>query len=185
MPTLRASATAIVLLASLTACVGDEEPWTSPSPSPSARPDPVDGPCLVTREQLNEITGTEQTIVEVPSEGLAEFICATTLDDRYVVMQWFLEEPSAGRPQTHQEQRIELDDLGLTVEEASLGKGQTSWVGMGKPIAYPYAQVNAQVNDQSLEVMITAYDEGSPLTVVQIREESLALARAVVAATSK
>ncbi len=165
---------ALALARAVVAAKGADAARTSPSSSLE--------PCLVTPAQLEEITGTQQTIQEIPSEGRAEFNCVTTLDDRSVIMQWFVQEPWKNRPRTHAKQRVELDDLKLTVEEVDLGEDQNGWVGAGRPIGYPHAQVNALTDDQWLQITVIAYDRRSPLPLSQIREETLALARAVVAA---
>ncbi|WP_457205332.1 hypothetical protein, partial [Nocardioides sp. P5_C9_2] len=98
---LSAAVLALVLVAG--GC-GDEA--ASPPPAPSgAEPGTT---CLVTAEQLAEITGTPQEVreVDVPGGGLGtELACDTAEDEREVSMEWSLQKPFIDPPPTFEEQR--------------------------------------------------------------------------------
>lgn len=181
---LRRTAVSLALLAALAAC-GDPDDETTESPEPTPTQTAADtpsaaGPCLVTEQELQDISGTAQTLEEVPSDGLAELICQTAADERGVVMLWSVEK---GGDQTAEGQRDELDGLDLQVSPADLGDGQTGWIGVGKPVGYPHAQLKTLLADQQvLEVTLTTYDTDSALTGRDLGEETLELSSSLVSA---
>ncbi|KRF35019.1 hypothetical protein ASG94_12870 [Nocardioides sp. Soil805] len=173
---LSTAALALVLLAG--GC-GDEEP--SPEPNGSAgEPEPA---CLVTAEQLAEITGTPQEVreVDVPGGGLGtELACETVLDEREVSMRWSLREPGIDPPPTLEEQRTYVEDPGNEVETVDLGAGQSGWVGFGTSAGLTGANVVTLLDDLMFQTSVTAYDD-TGVSVEKVRDEALALAEAVVA----
>lgn len=178
---LSTAALALVLLAG--GC-GDEEP---PQPSAGSGAEP-ESPCLVTSEQLTEITGTTQEVreVDVPGGGLGtELACDTVADERDVSMEWSLREPSIDPPPTHEEQRTFVEDRGNEVAEADLSDGRSGWVGFGTSGGHAGANVVTVLDDLLLQVSVTAYDADSGVGVAQVKDEALALAEAVVAARSE
>ena len=182
-PNLRPAAVAVLLLATLAACGEDEPRAADPTPStPTA-----DTPCLVTADQLKEITGTSQEIreVEVPGGGLGtQLFCETALDEREVAMTWSLQEPFIDPPPSHEEQRTFVEEDEMVVEEADLGEGQSGWVGAGRVFDHSEARVVTLLGDLMLHVEVNADDDGT-VSSSQIKDEALALARAVVAARGK
>jgi hypothetical protein len=178
---LSALVLALVLLAG--GC-GDEEP----SPPPAASGGEPESACLVTAEQLAEITGTPQEVreVDVPGGGLGtQLACDTAEDERTVSMEWSLREPLIDPPPTHEEQRSFVEDPGNEVAEAELGDGQPGWVGFGPSAGHAAAKVVTLLDDLMLHVSVTAWDDDSGVGVAQVRDEALALAEAVVAARSE
>lgn len=180
----RLSAVALVLMAALAGCGDDTVTDTDPDKAGQSAPADA-GPCLVTAEQLEEITGTAQTIqeVDVPDDLGANQTCGTQLDERDVSMKWSLSEPFIDPPPTHEEQRVQVEDPGLTVEEADLGDGQDGWIGAGQYAGLPRARIYTILDGLALSVEVTATDKDAGLQKDEIADEALQLARAVVVAS--
>ena len=181
----RLSAVSLVLIATLAGC-GDDDVVTDQYPDKSGQSAPADaGPCLITAEQLEEITGVPQTIqeIDVPDGLGAEQACGTLLDERDVSMRWSLSEPFIDPPPTHEEQRVQVEDPGLKVEEADLGDGQDGWIGAGQYSGLPRARVYTILDGLELSVEVTATDRDAGLQKDDIADQALQLARAVVVAS--
>ena len=172
---------AVLVLLGATACAADDEPEVSPAPTTP----PAASPCLVSADELTDLTGTPQEVreVELPDGGLGtELFCETVLDERDVSMEWKLREPGVDPPPSLEEQRTLIDDPGMTPEEVDLGGGFSGWAASGRPIGLAEAQVVALLDDLMLHVTVTAHDDDSGLGPADVEDEALGLARAVVAA---
>lgn len=178
-PMLRAIA-ALALLVPLAAC-GDEPSSSRPRSGSSTAPAEV-APCLVDEDTLAELTGTGQSIeeVDVPDELGADLNCETSVDDRDVQMKWSLSDPFIDPPPTHEEQRDDVEEAGMAAAEADLGSGLVGWVAAGFVFDHEEARVIATLQEQVLHVEVNAADDAA-VSRSQIRDEALALARAIVA----
>ena len=164
----------------LSACGGTPSgaptPSSAPTPTPTSRRTPdVAPPCLVSAEQLAEITGTSQEVETSPVPGV-ELYCETTPDARGIEMFWYLEDPAPRRLPTARQQGRSVRDRGLDVSRLDLGATRPGWLGLG-PGDVPNAQVLTVLDGAELHISVL----GGDADPADLGEEATALARALVA----
>lgn len=176
----KAMVTATLAAAVLTGCQtsGDQK-----RPADDAPPSAASPPCLLTAQQLTDITGTEQEIRE-PDEYDTRFECQNLLDGRGALIRWGLRETSLNPPPTLQELRGRAEQNGSVVEEVTLGKGIVGWLARGTPVGLPEGSVIALFDGRLLDVTVRGTGlGGEDVPVDEVAENALAVAQAFVSAS--
>ncbi len=160
MTTLHRAVNGIALICLLASC-GDSsppppeasaaEPSTAEPSTTEPRTDNI-SPCLVTSDDLAELTGTAQTVTPSDVPGV-DLYCDTVADSRGVEMEWFLKKSPRGKTPSHQKQRSFMERTGMTVSEVDLGSNTLGWLGTG-PADLPMAQILTVVDGLRLYVNV-------------------------------
>lgn len=174
----------------LSGCGAEDDDPARPSPeSASESPSESASPCLVTAEQLTEITGVEQTLSETGAPPLdpdddpvEEVSCDTTLDEREVKISWQVggADLTVGGPITHDELRIYVEQGDAEVTEAEVGAAEPAWVGTRSELGFAWATAAAVAGDSRLVVEVVGDDETTDVS--QARAEVVAVTEALVEA---
>lgn len=181
------SAGAVLVAASLllTGCQGDQgdagvaKPAT---PSPEATTGQATGPCLLTADQLTEITGVAQELGE-PRQVEDTVVCETALGERAAGYFWDIEARSS-TPEL-EELRDEVQIPGGRVQRTSLDDGTEAWLVQGGARPQPAVEVLVGVDETVLRVYAStmpATDDPYPRD--RLTEETVAIASALVSALS-
>ncbi|WP_126688283.1 hypothetical protein [Nocardioides ferulae] len=167
----------LAIVLALTGC--QESSGDEPGPEPTAE---AAGPCLVTAEQLTEITGVAQELLE-PDVSEVRTHCQTMLDERDVSIEWGLHQPALDPPPTQAELRSYLVEDDSTVAEIDLGAGVRGWAARGTPVGLPIGQVVAVLDDRVLQVEVTGTAMGGEdVPVDEVGHDAEEIAKTVVAA---
>jgi hypothetical protein len=165
---------------------GDDPARPVPESAPESASAP---PCLITAEQVAEITGVEQSLSEVDAppldpgdDAVEEVSCDTALDEREVKISWQVggADLTAGGPITHDELRIFVEQGDAKVTEAEVGAAEPAWVGTRSELSLVWATAAAVAEDSRLVVEVVGDDETTD--VGQARTEVLAVTEALVEA---
>lgn len=181
-----------VLLAAvlLGGCAGDTDA-PDPSDTASGSPDGADAPCLVTAEQLTEITGVEQTLsesdappVDPDADPEDELLCRTTVDERDTTIEWQLSSSdlAAGGTLTHNQLRDYVARGDAEVTEVDLDAGTPAWVGQREEAGAALTVVAASLDDRWLSVELSGNDEA--VDRAGARDEAVAVTSALVDAVA-
>lgn len=137
------------------------DPATSSSPT-------ADAPCLVTPEQLTEITGVEQSLsesdappVDPDADPDDELLCRTLVDERDTTIEWQLSgaDLAAGGALTHADLRDYVARGDAEVTEVGLDAGSPAWVGQREEAGAALTVVAVSLDDLWLNVELSGDDE--------------------------
>ncbi len=172
----------MITAALLTGCGTQDDTPARPAP-------PAAAPCLITAEQLAEITGVEQSLsaadappLDPDDDAVEEVSCDTALDEREVKISWQVggADLTVGGPITHDELRVFVEQGDAEVEEAEVGAAEPAWVGTRRELSRVWATAAAVEGDARLVVEVVGDDETTD--VPQARAEVVAVTEALVEA---